>query len=64
MATVYLVDNLTRVVLPGSAWARAVLAKLSELGYEVRITDENSELPDRDADEIARMHALLDETGL
>lgn len=64
MVTVYLVDNQTRVALPGSAWGDEVPAKLSELGHEVKMTDESPELLDRFADETARMHQLLAETKL
>lgn len=62
--TVYLVDNVTRIILPDIQWSARVLESLEKMGHEVKATDEDPENCHRDDAEKQRMHDLLDSTGL
>lgn len=64
MITVYMIDNQTRMHLPGSAWGYAVKEKLSALGHTVELADQDSDSCKRDASELRRVESLLAETGL
>ena len=61
--TVWLVDGVTRMILPCSAWAGRVQEKLRQMGHTVQRTGLDSSTLVRDADELARLEVLLDSTG-
>jgi hypothetical protein len=60
MKTVYLVDETTRIILPDSAWAKAVLAEWASCGISAVATGEDPETCKRDTAEMARMSDYLD----
>lgn len=64
--TVYLVDNLTRLVLPDSQWGFNVRERLSQQGHVLTATSEDASKVQtgRPLDEMLRMHKLLDKSGL
>lgn len=63
MLTVYKVDD-TRLILPDSQWGKDVITSLFKMGKHVEVTDQDPDSCKRDEAEMARMHALLDATGL
>lgn len=64
--TVFLVDNLTRLVLPDSQWAYQVRERLASKGHNLTATSQQPDrvMAERSEDEMARVDALLEETGL
>lgn len=54
----------TRLHLPQSRWGFAVLESLAKMGYVVAESGEDHWPDRRDDAEKARVHALLDLTGL
>jgi Trk K+ transport system NAD-binding subunit len=63
MLTVYKVND-TRLVLPDSQWGKDVITALTKKGMHVEVTDQDPDSCKRDEAEMARMHQLLDSTGL
>jgi Trk K+ transport system NAD-binding subunit len=63
MLTVYKVSD-TRLVLPDSQWGKDVIKALTTMGHHVEITDQDPDSCKRDEAEMARMHQLLDSTGI
>ena len=61
--SVYKVDGNTRLVMPSTQWTSSVRAKLTELGHQVEVTDEDPDLCGRGAAELARRDALLEEAA-
>lgn len=61
--SVYKVDGNTRLVMPDTQWTFSVLVKLTDLGHQVDLTDEDPDLCLRDADELSRRDALLEEVA-
>lgn len=64
MKRVFLVDDSTRVILPETAWGERVLTVWHEQGRKVVLTDQDPDLCKRGEEEMLRMHALLDSTGI
>lgn len=62
--TVWLIDGVTHVVLPGTAWGHSVREKLTATGHSVQVTDCDPNTLFRGDDELARRDVLLDSTGL
>ena len=59
--SVYLVDGNTRLIMPDTAWAEKARRILEDQGHSVDLTDEDPELCMRDAADLARRHALLEQ---
>lgn len=64
MLTVFLIDQKTRLILPNTLWGTRVQEKLSQMGHDVQMTDQDPNLCERDEEELARMHELLGSTGI
>ena len=64
MKRVFLVDDSTRVILPESLWAEQVLAIFRKQGRKIELTDQDPDLCKRGEEEMLRMHALLESTGI
>jgi hypothetical protein len=62
--TVWLVDGVTRIVLPRTAWGFLVWKSLIEMGHSVQRTDLDPNSLFRDDDELARKEVLLNATRL
>jgi len=54
----------TRLHLPDTRWGFSVQESLAKMGYTVQVTGEDHWPDRRDEAEKARVHALLDLTGL
>jgi len=64
MKRVFLVDDSTRVILPESLWAEQVLAVLRKQDHKIVLTDQDPDQCHRGEEEMLRMHALLESTGI
>jgi hypothetical protein len=64
MLTVYLVDGTTRIILPGSQWAKDVLSWWAEHGISAVPTGEDPDTLKRSDEERYRSMDYLDMTGL
>jgi hypothetical protein len=64
MKRVFLVDDSTRVILPESLWAEQVLTAFRAQGRKVELTNQDPDLCERGEEEMLRMHALLESTGI
>lgn len=61
---VILVDETTRLIMPETAWGYEVLGRLVMQGHALKMTGEDPEVDTRSPEEKARMHQLLDSTGI
>lgn len=64
--TVFLVDNLTRLVLPDSQWGFNVRERLSQQGHVLTATSQcpSQVEREREAEELQWRDDLLEQTGL
>lgn len=63
MVSVWIVDNSTRMKLPGTAWGNAVVESLTEKGHTVVLTNQDHESVVRSEAEMAAVDALLEEAA-
>lgn len=61
---VILVDESTRLILPETQWGYEVLGRLFMQGHVLEMTDQDPEVEMRSAEELNRMHQLLESTGI
>lgn len=61
---VILVDETTRLIMPETAWGYEVLGRLFMQGHVLEMTDQDPEVEMRGAEELNRMHQLLESTGI
>lgn len=64
MVSVYLIDSVTRLHLPDTAWSRRALLEFRRRGHKIEILDQPSHPDTRTQDETRRVDELLDSITL